>query len=145
MQPILTRQQRRQMRRHAAAVAEVMAATTMHKDRAGRISPVTDPAALAVLRRGFADLIRNDCKPLVWRLTEAEARALPCWQPTPPGATWWAAFGLDCDQRATWCARWSLTIGTLSDAEAADAAEVEMLAALAAACNAPGWTQEVAR
>lgn len=77
-------------------------------------------------------------------MTEAEARALPGWRETEPGAIWWAAFGLDCDLRATWVTRWSLTYGALSEPEATDAAEVAMLEALAAACNLPGWSREVA-
>lgn len=144
MQPKLTRQQRRRMRRHADAMAEYMAATTKHRDNTGRVRPVDRPAARALLRQGFAALIRNDCRPVVQRLTEAQARDLPGWHPTPPGASWWIAYGLDVDLCATWVMRWSLAYGPLPEAEAADATEVILLEALAAVCNQPGLG-EVAR
>ena len=145
MQRIITRADRRRMRRHAVAVAAVMATNAMHRDGDGRLRPITDPTALEVLRRGFAAVLRNDCRPVVHRLTEVEARALPGWRPTPLGATWWGAFGLDVDLRATWVTRWGLARGVMTEAEATDAAEVALLEALAAVCNVPGMPGEVAR
>ena len=139
----LSRSDRRRMRRHADAMAAVMADTALHRDHAGRLRPVNDPTARAALRRGFAAFIRNGCNPVVHRLTEVEARAMPGWRPTPPGATWWGAFGLDVDMCATWVTRWGLAEGEITEADAADAAEVVLLEALARVANVSGIPGEV--
>lgn len=143
MKRTLTRADRRRMRRHADSIAAVMAATTLHP-AGGRLRPITDPAGLDALQRGYAAMIRAGCAPVVLRLTEAEARALPGWRPTPPGASWWLACGLDVDLRGTWVARWGLARG-LTEAEEADAAEVVLLEALARVANVSGIPGEVVR
>ncbi|MEI4261026.1 hypothetical protein [Roseovarius sp. D0-M9] len=126
----------RKMRRDADKIAAVLAANTLEAD--GRAGVVVNPTARKVLARGYADLIRNGCKPVVQRITETEAASLPGYRPTPPGATWWAAFGLDVDGRGTWVSRWAQVRG-LPPEEARDAVEVRLLADLGRACNASGF------
>ena len=67
---------------------------------------------------------------------------MPGWRETPPGAAWWAAFGLDVDLRGVWVSRWSCAAG-MSEAEATDAAELVLLEALVRQCNVPGLPREV--
>lgn len=130
----------RKMRKNADEIAAVLAANSLHPN--GRAGIVFNPTACKVLAAGYARLIRNNCKPFVMRITEAEAASLPGYCLTPPGATWWAAFGLDVDQRGTWVSRWAQVAG-LPPEEARDAIEVRLLADLARACNVPGLPTEV--
>lgn len=137
---IHNRTDRRRMRRCADQIAAALAASALQPD--GRARAVTDPTARRVLTEGFAALIRNDCRPIVTRITHRQAASLPGHRPTPPGAQWFAAFGLDVDGRGTWATRWALTRG-LPPEEAQDAIEVRLLADLARACNASGLPAEV--
>lgn len=136
MKPILTRAERRRMLRHAEKIGAMMAARSLKSD--GRAGIVCNPTARKLLAQGYTELIRNDCKPVVQRITEAQAAALPGYCPTPAGATWWVAFGLDVDSRGTWVTRWAKMQG-LSIDDARDAVEVRLLADLARACNVRGF------
>lgn len=140
MQP--TRQQRRRLRRNAEPVAAVLAASALESD--GGMRPITDATARKVLRDGFAEMIRNNCNPVVQRITHAQAASLPGYRPTPPGAQWWAAFGLDVDGRGTWITCWA-AFSDLPPEEARDLIEVRLLQDLARAANVSGLTQEAAR
>ena len=126
----------RRMRKDADKVAALLAANTLGHD--GRAGIVSNPTARKVLARGYAEMIRNKCRPVVLRLTHAEAASLPGNGPAMPGADWFAAFGLDVDGRGTWVSRWAMVRG-LPPEEARDAIEVRLLADLARACNSPGF------
>ena len=126
----------RRAKKNADQIAALMAANTLQPD--GRPGIMSNSCARKVLARGYADLIRNHCQPVVQRLTEAEAASLPGYCQTPPGAEWFAAFGLDVDGRGTWITRWAYVRG-LPPEEARDQIEVKMLADLARACNVPGF------
>lgn len=139
----IPRAERRRLHRHAVVVAEILAASVLTRD-AGRYVPIPDPVAQNVLQRGFTALLRNDCRPVVHRLTDAEAACLPGYTATPPGALRFAAFGLDRDRRGTFVHRWAWA-PDLTEAELSDAAEVAVLAALAGACNVSGLALEIAR
>lgn len=133
----------RRLRKDADRIASVLASINLERD--GRTTMVSNPAARKVLTRGYAEMIRNGCKPVVLRLTAVEAASLPGNQPAMPGADWFAAFGLDVDWRGTWVTRWAIVRG-LSPEEAYDAIEVRLLADLAIACNSSGFpTMEVQR
>lgn len=125
----------RKSRKHPHPVADAMAARALRPD--GRASTVRNPTARKVLAWGFTELFGNRCRPVVRRLTEAEAASLPGYCPTPPGAEWFAAFGLDVDGRGTWSTCWALVRG-LPPEEARDQIEIRLLADLARACNLPG-------
>jgi len=126
----------RAARKHPHPIAAIMAASALRAD--GRASNVRNPTARKVLGRGFTELFRNSCKPVVLRITDPEAASLPGYCPTPPGAQWFAAFGLDVDGRGTWVSRWAYVRG-LPPEEARDQIEVRLLADLARACNVPGF------
>ena len=126
----------RRAKKNADQIAALMAANTLQPD--GRPGIMSNSCARKVLARGFADLIRNNCKPVVLRVTDAEAGSLPGCTPTPKGAQSYCAFGLDVDGRGTWCLRWAYVRG-LTPEEARDAIEVRMLADLARLCNVPGY------
>ena len=124
------------LKKHADTVADIMASTSLQKgDWAGVVS---NPTARKVLTRGYAKMIRNRCKPVVLRLTPAEAESLPGSRRALPGADWFAAFGLDVDGRGTWVSRWVVACG-LPPEEVRDAIEVRLLTDLARACNSPGF------
>jgi hypothetical protein len=126
----------RRAKKNADHIAALMAANALQPD--GGFGIMANSCARKVLARGYADLIRNACKPVVQRLTEPEAASLPGYCPTPPGAEWFAAFGLDVDGRGTWVLRWAFVRG-LPPEEARDQIEVRLLADLARACNASGF------
>lgn len=126
----------RAMRKDADKIAAVLAMNTLKDD--GRVGIVTNPTARKVLARGYAEMIRNGCKPVVLRLTAAEAVSLPGNRPAMPGADWFAAFGLDVEGRGTWVSCWAMVRG-LPPQEARDAIEVRLLADLARVCNSPGF------
>jgi hypothetical protein len=136
----LTRTKRRQMRRNADRIAAVLAAGALESD--GGMRAVTDPTARRVLREGYAEMIRNGCKPITNRITHKQAASLPGCRPTPPGAQWWIALGLDCDGRGTWTARWAYAPGLPPD-DVRDLIEVKLLADLARAANVSGLPVEV--
>lgn len=133
---------RRRMARNADTIGAIMAARCLDPDGGG--CTVSNPTARKTLAHGFSEVIRNGCKPLVQQITDAEAASLPGYCQTPPGATWWAAFGLDVDGRGTWVSRWAQVRG-LPPEEARDAIEVRLLADLARACNVPGFPVMEAR
>ncbi|NCQ23688.1 MAG: hypothetical protein GW798_04500 [Roseovarius sp.] len=126
----------REAKRHAAKIAALLAANALQADGSNGI--VVNPTARKTLARGYAAMIRNGCKPVVQRLTETEAASLPGYCRTPPGAEWFAAFGLDVAQRGTWVTRWALVRG-LPPEDARDMIEVRLLADLAQACNVAGF------
>jgi hypothetical protein len=126
----------RAAKKNADKIAALMAANALQDD--GRPGIMANPTARKVLARGYADLIHNNCKPIVQRITETEAASLPGYRPTPPGAEWFAAFGFDVDGRGTWITRWAYVRG-LPPEEARDQIEVRLLADLARACNASGF------
>ncbi|NHQ75187.1 hypothetical protein HAT86_12045 [Roseovarius gahaiensis] len=126
----------RAAKKNADKIAAVMAQNALQPD--GRNGFVSNPTARKVLARGFADLIRNNCKPIVLRVTAAEAGSLPGCSPTPKGAQSFCAFGLDVGGRGTWCLRWAFVRG-LPPEEARDQIEVRMLADLARVCNVSGF------
>lgn len=139
---IHTRTDRRRMRRHADQIAAILAASVLQPD--GRGCPVIDPTARKVLTDGFAAMIRNNCRPITMPITHRQAASLPGYCRTPPGAQWFAAFGVDVDGRGTWVTRWSLVAG-LPPEEARDLVETRLLADLARACNSSGLIAEVGR
>ena len=126
----------RRAKKNADKIAALMATNTLQPD--GRPGIMSNSCARKVLARGYAEMIRNGCKPVVLRLTPAEAASLPGNRPAMPGADWFAAFGLDVDARGTWVSRWAYVRG-LPPEEARDQIEVRMLADLARACNVPGF------
>lgn len=143
----LTRQQRRRLRKNAAATARVIAATTMRRTADGRIALLSDPVALATAERGFRALLTNNCRPLVLEVTAAEYAALrdpACAPPPLPGVRLWVAFGLDVDGRGTFSCTWTLIVGA-PEREVAAEAERIALEHLAAACNVSGLPVEGVR
>jgi hypothetical protein len=137
---IYNRADRRRMRRGADRIAAVLAASALQPD--GRARAVTNTNARRVLTDGFAAVLRNNCRPITMRITPLQAASLPGYCRTPPGAQWWAAFGLDVDGRGTWVTRWALIEGLPPD-EARDLVEVRLLADLAREANVSGLPVEV--
>jgi hypothetical protein len=130
------------MQRNARPLAELFASMILHVDALGRKRPVSPGASRKVLERGFAAMLRNNCRPVVLKLTDQEASTLPEYDPSLQGAEWRAAFGFDVDRRATFVVRSSVAQG-LSGPDAlrlaADLADVNILEALATACNCSGY------
>jgi hypothetical protein len=141
----LTRQQRRRLRKNAAATARAIAATTMHRRSDGRLEYVTDPTALVALERGFAALLKNSCCPVVQEITAEEGALLrsPTHAPPPPlpGVRHWIACGLDVDTRGTFATCWTVIDGA-PEAEVVAEAERIVLEQLAEACNVSGLPME---
>ncbi|MDQ2065071.1 hypothetical protein Q9295_01695 [Xinfangfangia sp. CPCC 101601] len=98
------RNQRRTMKRNAAAQAAKLAACCF--DYNGReMLPVTDPVAIAVLERAFTRMLKAGGEPMAVPLSEAEASAFPLHEGEKrllPGGVTWLAVGVDVSGRGTY-------------------------------------------
>lgn len=90
----MNRTERRALRAKTREMAERAAAATFDYDDAGQLIRVTDPRAVAVLRRAFAAMIRQG-QPVTLQISEAEARAFPRWSETSAGMVHALAVWID--------------------------------------------------
>src|SRR6056297_47473 len=118
-------------RKHPRPITAIMTAREL------RDNTLCHPTARKVLAWGVIELFRKSCQPVVLRITETKAAFLPGYHPTPQGAQWFAAFGLDVNGRGTWVLGWAYVRG-LPPEKAHDQIEVRLLADLACASNVPG-------
>ena len=117
-------------RKHPRPITAIMTAREL------RANTLCHPTARKVLAWGVIELFRKSCQPVVLRITETKAAFLPGYHPTPQGAQWFAAFGLDVNGRGTWVLGWAYVRG-LPPEKARDQIEVRLQADLACACNVP--------
>ncbi|NPD15777.1 hypothetical protein HOY34_11245 [Xinfangfangia sp. D13-10-4-6] len=131
------RNQRRAMKRNAAANAAMLAHCCFDYD-GNAMLPVTDPIAIAVLERAFNRIMQAGGEPMAVPLSEAEASAFPRHEGEKRvllGGVTWLAVGVDVSGRAAYsmqCAK------DKSRGLAHEAARALALSRLKASLDMPG-------
>lgn len=92
------------MRAKACEAATKAAAQTYDFNEAGQLTRVTDPRAVAVLRRAFTTMIRQG-RPLSFQLSEAEAAAFPRWTGRSAGMVHALAVWIDAGGHCAYAIR----------------------------------------
>lgn len=132
------RNQRRALKRNAAANAAMLARCCFDYDGAAML-PVTDLLAITTLERAFTRMLQAGGEPMAVPLTEAEARAFPLHEGEKrllPGGVTWLAVGMDVSGRAAYSMRCAKDANR---ALAHDAAKAMALARLRASLDMAGF------
>ena len=132
----MNRTARRALKRDAPDMAEKLANSCLDY-QGGALVKVTDPKAIAALRRAFRRMIEAGAKPLALPITEEEANGFPRHASNRiKGGVSWLAVGFDPASRGAY----ALQSATSTFRPAAhDAAKEKALANLAMICAAPGF------
>lgn len=132
----MNRETRRALKRDAPAYADKLA-KSCHDFQGETLVQVTDPMAVAALRRAFRRMLEAGCKPVALPISEDEAQGFPRHAANRiEGGVSWLAVGLDPSNRGAY----SLQSAASNFRPAAhDAAKEKALANLALICSAPGF------
>ncbi|WP_149142993.1 hypothetical protein [Gemmobacter caeruleus] len=132
----MNREARRAMRRNAPAMADKLAKCCLDFQGAGLVA-VTDPKAIAALRRAFRLMIEAGGKPVAVPVSEQEAEGFPHHAASRiEGGVSWLAVGLDPSRRGAYALQ-SATSNVRAAAH--DAAKEKALAKLALICASRGF------
>jgi hypothetical protein len=107
----MNRQQRRNVKANAPAIAEEMARLAYDYTPEGELVRVADPVAQAALKRAFLHMLKNGCEPHTTRISDVTAAAFPRAKQPPAGVSTYLAVGLDPDGRGTYSIRSITTPG----------------------------------
>ncbi len=139
MSAAFNRDARRRMAAEAKALAPRLAGTALDYDERGRLVPVSDARAQAVLCRAFERMLRAGGEPQLLQLTEDAASAFPRGGGAPDAkASAWLAVGLDRAGMATYALRW-LDVSGCNPFERRAVAEMALFAELAVECGQAGF------
>jgi hypothetical protein len=134
----MNRETRRALKREAPTYADKLA-KSCHDFQGETLVQVTDPKAVAALRRAFRRMIEAGCRPVAVPVSEQEAEGFPCHVANRiEGGVSWLAVGLDPSRRGAYALQ-SATSNVRAAAH--DAAKEKALASLALICAAPGFPQ----
>lgn len=105
------RSTRRARRARALELASAAAAACYDYTDAGDLVKVTDPRAVAVLRRAFAMVLRTG-QPVTLELSEGEASAFPRWTQADAGLSHMLAASVDVQGRCAYALRSAAVVDT---------------------------------
>lgn len=133
---------RRAMRTHAREVAELSAANAFDYTPAGHLVRVSNPRAVAVLRRVF-NLMLQTGKPVTLQISDGEAAAFPRWRGAGVGSVHVVAAWLDVEGRCSYSLRSGLArnqeTGLIDRGLSAELAETLARQSLAELCSCRGF------
>lgn len=136
------RSARRARRIAARELAAQAAAATYDYTASGDLVRVTDPRAIAVLRRAFAMTLRS-MEPITLQISEAEAASFPRWSGADAGMIHVLAAWTDVDGRCAYHIRSGamrdLATGDTHAALSVDLVEALARASLAELCATSGF------
>lgn len=132
----MNRTARRALKRDAPGMAEKLANSCLDF-HGGVLVKVTDPKAIAALRRAFRRMIEAGGEPLALPISEDEANGFPRHAANRiEGGVSWLAVGLDPANRGAYALQ---SAGSNFRPAAHDHAKEKALANLALICAAPGF------
>lgn len=136
------RSARRAMRAAATDVAARAAAACYDYTASGALVRVSDPRAVAVLRRAFAMMLRSG-EPVTLQISEAEAASFPRWSGADAGMVHVMAAWIDVDGRCAYHIRSGAmrdpATGETHAALSADLVDALARASLAELCATSGF------